>query len=1252
MTRSTLCNTTAGRGGAGITLLLLFLTLIYLPSTANATYSLPANQSVDWTIPYIGVKGDIPARTTIYTTLSPSGGDDTSAIQTALKNCPAGQVVALKGGTFTISANINIPSGVTLRGAGKGVTTIAGASGMGGSSLISFKAGSGYASTSYTSPGALSKGQTVVTLNAAPGWSVGSLVLIDTANSAITQTTVSNVGGDGTCTWCGRSSGSRSSGQVNRVAAISGSTVTFETPMAWAFPNSATQFTQINSVTSNAGLENLTVNNQNSGSSSQTGNGGTVVLSNASNCWVLGVEMNGSWLTMLRMTNTYGCTVRQCYLHEGVPSAFSAGCAAYQTSRAYGIWVGPGSNNLIEDNQLYRLAMPIKYDEPTSYNVLAYNVITNILYSPNPSWNQASIEFHGAHPMMNLFESNIVTGRLLADDIWGSSSHNTFFRNKTAIASGMTGALWNVCLQGNAHYYNFVGNVLGTPRDESVYQIDNMTVPSSKSIFETGYSSDGDGSATGNDANVNGTLLTQGNWDSVTGAAKWLSGSDQVLPASLYRTSKPAWWGSSPWPAIGPDVSPNYPSNAYSMTPGGSTPFDSGTQSATTYSITAGSTSGGSITPSGTTTVNAGGSQAYSITPLSGYSIAGVTVDGTSVGAISSYTFSSVGGNHTISASFAASAPSSYSITASAGTGGSITPSGSATVAAGASASYSIAPAAGYAISGVTVDGTPVGAVTSYTFTSVAANHTISASFAVKSYSITASAGTGGTISPSGTATVTPGGSATYTIAPVLGYTLSSVTVDGTSVGAVTSYTFSNVTTNHTIQANFVAKTFTLTASAGTGGSITPSGTITVSQGSSATFSITAGTGYTISGVTVDGTPVGAVSSYTFSSVGLSHTIQASFAPIKYTITATAGTGGSITPSGATTVAAGSSQAYTITPATGYSISGVTVDGSPVGALSSYAFSGVAGNHTISASFSASTTSTSSASYAVNCAGAKYTDASGLIYAADANFSGGTVGTGTATISGTSDQTLYQSERYGNFSYSIPMPNGNYNVTLKFAETYFTSTGQRVFNVAANGATVISNLDIYAKAGKNTAYDVVIPVSVTNGTLSIQLTSVVNNAELRAIKVVPSTTSSAAPLFAVDAGGASYKASSGITYVADTGYTGGSVGTTTATITGTNDGTLYQSERYGNFSYNVPVANGTHNVTLKFAEGYFSAAGQRVFSVTANGATVISNLDLYAKVGKNAAYDVTFPVNVTNGTVNLQFAATVNNAEVRAILIQ
>jgi Tfp pilus tip-associated adhesin PilY1 len=155
-------------------------------------------------------------------------------------------------------------------------------------------------------------------------------------------------------------------------------------------------------------------------------------------------------------------------------------------------------------------------------------------------------------------------------------------------------------------------------------------------------------------------------------------------------------------------------------------------------------------------------------------------------------------------------------ITVTAGTGGTITLEGSSTalsgavsITYGANAQFDITPSSGYGISDVTVDGVSQGAVTTYTFSSVTAAHTITASF-VRQYTITASAGTGGAISPSVSQTVSAGSSATYTITPNSGYVISDVTVNGTSVGAVSSYTFTAISQNSTITASFAASSTTL----------------------------------------------------------------------------------------------------------------------------------------------------------------------------------------------------------------------------------------------------------------------------------------------------------------------------------------------------------------------------------------------------------------------------------------------------------
>ncbi|MFP3898911.1 MAG: S8 family serine peptidase [Dehalococcoidia bacterium] len=145
-------------------------------------------------------------------------------------------------------------------------------------------------------------------------------------------------------------------------------------------------------------------------------------------------------------------------------------------------------------------------------------------------------------------------------------------------------------------------------------------------------------------------------------------------------------------------------------------------------------------------------------------------------------------------------------------------------------------------------------------------------------YTITATAGEGGTIDPSGAVIVNEGASQTFTITADTGYEISDVLVDSISVGAVSSYTFENVTSDHTIHATFAAvPTYTIAATAGEGGTIEPSGDVVVNEGDSQTFTISANTGYEIDDVVVDGSSVGPVSSYTFENVTADHTIHATF---------------------------------------------------------------------------------------------------------------------------------------------------------------------------------------------------------------------------------------------------------------------------------------------------------------------------------------------------------------------------------------
>ena len=377
---------------------------------------------------------------------------------------------------------------------------------------------------------------------------------------------------------------------------------------------------------------------------------------------------------------------------------------------------------------------------------------------------------------------------------------------------------------------------------------------------------------------------------------------------------------------------------------------------ASAYPITATAGIGGSISPSGTTMVNSGGSQTFTITPSANYAIEDVKVDGVSVGAVASRDFANVTASHSIAATFR---PTAHTITASAGAGGTITPSGAVGVVDGGSRVFTIAPLPGYSITDVLVDAASVGAVGSYTFTNVIASHTISATFSQQTHTVTASAGPNGTITPSGAVVMDYTMQQTFTITPATGYAIQDVLVDGVSVGAVGSVPFSNVTTNHTISATFrlVPAPHTINASAGANGTISPNGAAAVNDGANLGVTITPSAGYAVHDVLVDGVSVGAMGNYTFINVTADHTISATFRSVMpvtgptYTIAASAGTGGTISPSGPVLVSEGASQVFLIAPQPGYAIADVLVDGLSVGPVGVYPFVNVTADHTISATF-------------------------------------------------------------------------------------------------------------------------------------------------------------------------------------------------------------------------------------------------------------------------------------------------------------
>jgi hypothetical protein len=289
---------------------------------------------------------------------------------------------------------------------------------------------------------------------------------------------------------------------------------------------------------------------------------------------------------------------------------------------------------------------------------------------------------------------------------------------------------------------------------------------------------------------------------------------------------------------------------------------------ATQYTITASAETSGEISPSGEVVLNEKANQTFRITPNYGYHIQDVLIDGASVGAVPTYTFTGITANHTISVSFAKNI---YSVTVNNGTGSGNYEYG-AVVAIQANE-----PPANYHFIQWTGDVSGVADITSPSTTlTVNRKSTVTANNEIDSNIITATAGTGGTISPSGSIEVNYRASQRFIISPDKGYRVAEVLVDGISVGAVPSYTLSDVVDNHAISASFAidSSTITITAIADSGGTITPSGFVKVNEGADQTFTITTDSGYYVENVVVDGRSQGAITSYTFTNASANHTIE------------------------------------------------------------------------------------------------------------------------------------------------------------------------------------------------------------------------------------------------------------------------------------------------------------------------------------------------------------------------------------------
>ena len=596
----------------------IFLTLVVVsigagPALAQSSGGgtgagiLPQNRdaSANWQMAGLLSVGGIPNRSVqCGSTISPlgSGRDDTSNIQNAIDKCPAGDVVLLSAGTFTIGDGnfILINKGITLRGAGAGSTILTRTN---GAELGSYNPGSNPSpmiilgpeqynnnyseTTALTSEG--KQGSYSIQAASATGFSAGQFVLIDEAMGGSWQ---KDPEGFSQKVWaagtypnyelvypdhkpqmaCDNASGQlptqangpgdwfsnldRFTNEIKKVVSVAGNTVTFNSPLStnYRVSHRARLYAFQTPFTQNAGVESLTA---------KYADDDDVEFIWCAYCYAYKVETT-LWLGAgFSIYDGFRDQLEEIYAHKPVWPVPGGG--------GYNISLANGSSEILVENSISVLANKVDVVRASGAgSVFAYNYLDDGFISGTDAWVETGI--NGSHLIGShhiLFEGNEAFDGD-EDGTWGSAVKQTFFRNwftgfRAPFTDYLNGTVVNdlankpggnaplraASMMNWAYYNSYIGNMLGTSGHMSGWVYRDPTADTS-AIFTLGW--DSCNGAT--DPEVSATAIIDGNYDYVLKKIKWASrDTSHILPNSLYLSSEPAFFEAGSgytWPPFDP----------------------------------------------------------------------------------------------------------------------------------------------------------------------------------------------------------------------------------------------------------------------------------------------------------------------------------------------------------------------------------------------------------------------------------------------------------------------------------------------------------------------------------------------------------------------------------------------------------------------------------------------------------------------------------------------------------------------------
>lgn len=268
-----------------------------------------------------------------------------------------------------------------------------------------------------------------------------------------------------------------------------------------------------------------------------------------------------------------------------------------------------------------------------------------------------------------------------------------------------------------------------------------------------------------------------------------------------------------------------------------------------------------------------------------------------------------------------------------------------------------------------------------------------------------------------------------------------------------------------------------------------------------------------------------------------------------------------------------------------------------------------------------------------------YTDRNGRTWGPDRYFAGGAVLVRPSErIFRTLDPDIYRHLRTGEFRYDIPLKPGHYELRLHFAETGLadfissesSGEGQRLFRVSVNGKPILTAFDVVADAAGANIADVRVFRDISpaeDGFLHLSFSPMRGSAFVNAIEVLPVQPGHVIPLRIRAGWPTAWQDRAGQEWLADSYFLGGNALVRTKNpiqqrYSSLPEAALYASERWGHFSYAIPVAEGRYRVTLRFCEGHYGpsnsgggGAGSRLFDVYCNGVALLRNFDVFKEAG-------------------------------------